>query len=138
MEGDIGMTEVTRGGCSQLPHISFLGFLFKGNTCSDPELWTHGLDVGKWDWPGKSNRMLPRLGLELLLVKKSPDGGLSLCWWLGQIPRQWVSPVGLSLALLLEVGRSQVYRGKRKASWTHERAAVQSLPLPPPRGASST
>lgn len=82
--------------------------------------------------------MLPSLVLELLMVKKSPDGGLSLCWWLRQIPRQWISPVGLSLALLLEVGRSQMYQRKRKASWTHERAAIQPLPLPPPRGASST
>lgn len=37
VEGDIGMTEVTRVGCSQLLHIFFLGFLFMGNTCSDPE-----------------------------------------------------------------------------------------------------
>lgn len=53
------MTEATRTGWRQLFHISFLGFLLMGNTCSDPELWTHvltqGLDVGKWDWPRKSD-----------------------------------------------------------------------------------
>lgn len=144
MEGDTGMTEVTRAGWRQLLHVSFLGFLFMGNTCSDSELWTHGvtrgLDVGKWDWPGKSNRTLPSLVLELLMVRNSPDGGRSLCWELGQVPRQWVLPVGLSLALLLEVGISQVYRGRRKTSWTHERAAVHPLrPAQPgtPRGTSS-
>lgn len=78
-EGDIGITEVTRAGWSQLLHISFLGFLFMGNTCSGPELWTHGLTkglhIGKWNWPGKSNRTLPSLMLGLLMVRDSPNGG---------------------------------------------------------------
>lgn len=75
----MGITEVTRAGWSQLLHISFLSFLLMGNTCFDPELWTHGLTkglhIGKWDWPGKANRALSRLVLELLMVGDSPDGG---------------------------------------------------------------
>lgn len=51
VEGDFGMAGVTRAHWSQLLHISFLGSLFMGNTCSDPKLKTHdltqGLNVGK-------------------------------------------------------------------------------------------
>lgn len=133
------MTEVTRAGWRQLLHVSFLGFLFMRNTCSDSELWTHGvtrgLDVGKWDWPGKSNRTLPGLVLELLMVRNSPDGGQSLCWELDQVPRQWVLPVGLSLALLLEVGIAKcIEEGERLLGRMREQqyALCAQLSLAPP------
>lgn len=93
------MTEVTGAGWSQLLHISFLGFLFMGNTCSDPELWTRGvtkgLDVEKWDWPRKSDRTLPSLVLELFMVRNSLGRSQSLCWGLHHVSRQRVLPAGL-------------------------------------------
>lgn len=49
-------------------------------------------------WPEKSDRTLPGLRLELLMVAKSPDENQSLFWNVSQVPVQKVLPVVQSFA----------------------------------------